>query len=216
MNKAVIFDLDGTLIDSLPDIAEYVNLTLKFFGEKEIPYDDIRQYIGNGAKNLIKRSFGNKLSEEDLAERLKFYNEKYTASGSPKTKLFDGIKELLVKLKEKGYKLGILTNKPQETTEGVYETYLNTFGFDKVVGARSGVKIKPDPAALNQMLYELNVKPENAYFIGDGETDAQTAINAGIKGVSVLWGYRDKDQLLDAGAKVFAKTPEELFNIICL
>ena len=95
MNKAVVFDLDGTLIDSLPDIAEYVNLTLKSFGEKEIPYEDIRQYIGNGAKNLVKRSFGNKLSEEDLAVRLKFYNEKYTASGSPKTKLFVGIKELL-------------------------------------------------------------------------------------------------------------------------
>lgn len=216
MNKAVVFDLDGTLIDSLPDIAEYVNLTLKSFGEKEIPYEDIRKYIGNGAKNLVKRSFGNKLSEEDLAVRLKFYNEKYTASGSPKTKLFVGIKELLFSLKEKGYKLGILTNKPQETTEGVYETYLSEFGFDKVVGARSGVKIKPDPSALYEILDELGVKPENAYFIGDGETDVQTAINAGANGVSVLWGYRDKDQLLDAGAKVFAKTPEELLNIICL
>jgi phosphoglycolate phosphatase len=214
MNKAVIFDLDGTLIDSLPDIYNYVCETLEKFGAKKRDYDQVRSFIGNGAKNLIKRSFGDDISEEDLKVRLDYYNEKYTSSGSPLTKPFDGIKDLLIELKKRGYKLGILTNKPQETTESVCEKYLSDVGFDAIKGAKSGIKIKPDPEALFMMLNELDVQPENAYFVGDGETEVITALNAGAKGISVLWGYRTKEELTAAGATTFAEKPLDLLNII--
>ena len=213
MNKAVIFDLDGTLIDSLPDILEQVNITLEKFSSPPRSYDEIRQFIGNGARSLIKESFGD-ITEDELDERLAFYNEKYTKSGSPKTKLFDGVKELLLTLKERGYKLAILTNKPQKTTDEVYQKYLSFANFDMVVGQSSSVKCKPDKTATLNILEKLNVKKENAFFIGDGETDVLTSINAGIKNVSVLWGYRDKNQLQKVGATTFVRYPKEILSLI--
>lgn len=213
MNKAVIFDLDGTLIHSLPDIFEYVNLTLEKFNAPLRNESEIRQFIGNGARNLIKRSFG-EVTETELDERLAFYNEKYTNSGSPKTRLFDGVKELLLTLKARGYKLAILTNKPQKTTDEVYQKYLSFANFDMVVGQSNSVKCKPDKTATLNILKQLNVDKENAFFIGDGETDVLTSINAGIKNVSVLWGYRDKDQLSEAGATIFVQHPKDILNLI--
>lgn len=213
MNKAVIFDLDGTLIHSLPDILEYVNMTLEKFNAPLRNEKEIRQFIGNGARNLIKRSFGD-ITEAELDERLAFYNEKYTNSGSPKTRLFDGVKEMLLTLKERGYRLAILTNKPQKTTDEVYQKYLSFANFDMVVGQSNSVKCKPDKTATLNILSQLGVERENAFFIGDGETDVLTSINAGIKNVSVLWGYRDKDQLLQAGATTFVQHPKEILSLI--
>ncbi len=214
MNKAVIFDLDGTLIDSLPDIAEYVNITLEKYGAPKKEVCKIRQYIGNGARNLILRSFDGAIEGERAEEILAFYNKNYTESGSPKTRLFEGVKEVLLELKKRGYKLGILTNKPQVTTDGVYQTYLKEIGFDAVVGQTAGKKIKPNPDTLLELLNSLGVLVENAYMVGDGETDVEVAINASVHGVAVLWGYRDKDQLLNAGAKVFAEKPLDLLKVI--
>ena len=214
MNKAVIFDLDGTLIDSLPDIAEYVNITLEKYGAPKKDVCKIRQYIGNGARNLILRSFDGTIEGERAEEILAFYNKNYTESGSPKTRLFEGVKEVLFELKKRGYKLGVLTNKPQVTTDGVYQTYLKEIGFDAVVGQTAGKKIKPNPDTLLELLNSLGVLVENAYMVGDGETDVEVAINAGVHGVAVLWGYRDKDQLLNAGAKVFAEKPLDLLKVI--
>ncbi len=213
MNKAVIFDLDGTIIHSLPDILEHVNITLGKFNAPLRNADEIRQFIGNGARNLIKRSFGD-ITEQELDERLAFYNESYTSSGSPKTRLFDGVKELLLTLKEKGYRLAILTNKPQKTTDEVYQKYLSSFNFDMVVGQSSSVKCKPDKTATLNILEKLNVEKQNAFFVGDGETDVLTSINAGIKNISVLWGYRDKDQLQEVGATTFVNNPKEILSLI--
>ena len=213
MAKAVVFDLDGTLLDTLPDIADSVNQTLKKFGAPERTLEEVRAFIGNGAKNLIKKSFGD-LTEEQLAERLSFYNKLYTESGSPKTHLFDGIGQVLTTLKSRGYKIAILTNKPQITTDDVYQTYLKEYNFDKVVGQRDGVKIKPDPTVLLSMLEELGVEKENAYFVGDGDADVKVSLNAGVKNVSVLWGYRDKSDLEEIGAKKFVQNYVELLDIL--
>jgi len=213
MNKTVIFDLDGTLLDTLTDIHEQMNFALKHFGYPERNYKEMRAFIGNGARKLVERSFGD-LTEETLPDKLDYYNKIYTACGSPKTGLYQGIDKVLVNLKERGFKLAILTNKPQMTTDDVYKTYLEKFGFDKVVGQSGTVKCKPDKTATLKILQELDSLPENAYFIGDGETDIITAKNAGIKSIAVLWGYRDKEQLVEAGATTFATCPQDLISLI--
>ena len=214
MNKVVIFDLDGTILDTLKDIAENVNLMLSHFGYPELGHKEIMQYIGNGARLLVKRSIKEELSESELDEKLEYYNKIYTSSPSDKTCIFDGLKEVFSTLKQKGYKLAILTNKPQMTTDKVCDKYLKDFGFDLVVGQRSGVPIKPDPTAVFSILNQLSVKAQDAYFVGDGETDVMTAINAKVNGIAVLWGYREKWQLEQAGAKVFALNPSDLLSLI--
>ncbi len=213
MNKLIIFDLDGTLIHSLPDIHEQVNITLEHFNYPLCTENQIRQYIGNGARHLVKCSFGN-LTEEDLDQKLAYYNKIYTACGSPKTHVFEGMDKVMIALKERGYKLAILTNKPQMTTDKVYQKYLSQYGFDMVVGQSNNVKCKPDKTATLNILKTLDVSEENTYFIGDGQTDIETAYNANIKHIAVLWGYRDKDQLEKVGAKVFAQNPLDILDII--
>lgn len=214
MNKAIIFDLDGTILDTLPDIMDNMNLMLEKFGYKTVSIKDTRKFIGSGARKLVERAIGVPLEKEELDERLKVYNTAYTSSGSPKTKIFDGMGDVLKELKSRGYFLAILTNKPQETTDKVYEEYLKDFGFSKVIGQSGTVKCKPDKTATINILNELDVLPENAYFVGDGETDVLTAINSNVKSIAVLWGYRDKEQLEQAGAKVFAYTPKDLLSLI--
>lgn len=214
MNKLVIFDLDGTLLDTLPDISYYVNQTLVKFGYPTHEDDKIMQFIGNGARNLIKNALPNGTSEKVVDQCLEYYNNVYTQSNSPRTRLFDGVKQVVSSLKAGGYYTAILTNKPQMTTDVIYERYMLNMKIDKVVGQRDGIKIKPDPQTTLQILKEFNVSKQNAYLVGDGETDVLTAINAGINGISALWGYRTKAQLELAGSKHFAKSVFELLNLI--
>ena len=212
--KLVIFDLDGTLLDTVPDITDNINYMLTRFGYKTLTEKQIAAIVGSGARKLVADAIGKPLSESELEERLKFYNSNYTSSISPKTKPFAGIINLLKKLKNDGYLIAIMTNKPQETTDRVIKEHLSEIHFDRIIGGGGKVKCKPDKTATVNLLNELGVNPENAFFVGDGETDVLTAINTGTCGISVLWGYRNKSQLAAAGAKVFVSTPEELYSTI--
>jgi phosphoglycolate phosphatase len=187
---------------------------LKKFGYPERSVKEIMQFVGNGARKIVERSLPNAVSEDKLNECLSFYNDLYTNCGSPKTRLYDGMSEVLLSLKEKGYKLAILTNKPQETTDEVYKKYLAEYNFDIVVGQRAEKKTKPDPETTLEIIKNLSADKENTYFIGDGETDVQTAINAGVNGIAVLWGFRDKTQLQTAGANIFISSPLEILSVI--
>ncbi len=214
MNKLAIFDLDGTLIDSLPDIAFNLNIALEKCGHKKRTNEEFMQFLGNGARWLVERAIGDGATDAQIDECLKIYQVLYKNSGSPKTIVFEGLDQTLKTLKEKGYKLAILTNKPQAVTDTIYEKYLKSYGFDMVLGQSDKVKCKPDKTATEYILKTLDVCKENCYFIGDGETDVLTAINAGVKGVAVLWGYRSKDQLALAGAKTFAFSPKDILDLL--
>ena len=122
--------------------------------------------------------------------------------------------EVLKEFKKRGYKLAICTNKPQIPTENVYNQYLKEFEFDMVIGQSDSVKRKPDPTATLDIIDKLNVKKENVYFVGDGDADVLTAKNAGIKCISALWGYRDKEELIKVGATIFASKPLDLIDLI--
>lgn len=214
MNKAVIFDLDGTILDTLDDITDSINGMFNEFGYKAIDRERVRSLIGSGAKKLIADALPEKLTDEEFVKRLETYNRIYNASGSPKTKLFDGVKEVLKELKRRGYKLAVLSNKPQHSTDKVAEKYLQGLGFDIIAGQSEKIICKPNPLGALYVLKELGVKPENAYLVGDGETDVMAAINADIKGIGALWGNRSKEQLQAVGGKIFAENPLDLLKII--
>lgn len=214
MRKLAIFDLDGTLIDSLPDIVENINVMLKKFGHEQRTYDEIRRFIGNGARKLVEESIGESLNSDDFEKRLEYYNKIYTESGSPNTRLYDGIEQTLLELKKRGYLLAVLTNKPQSTTDTVIKNYFSFIEFDRVVGQRNGVKCKPDKAATLNILAELDVSINDCVFIGDGETDFLTAKNCKIPCISVLWGYRDLVDLESVGANLFINCPKQLLDLL--
>lgn len=214
MNKLVIFDLDGTLLDTIYDIADNINIMLSKFGYPKRSIEEIKQFVGDGARNLVKRSLPSGVGEEKLEECLACYNELYTNSGSPKTRLYGGVDKVLLTLKNRGYKLAVLTNKPQMTTDEVYNKYLSEFHFDCVIGQRADFKIKPNPEAVFYILNKFGARKENVYFVGDGEADVQVALNAGVNSISALWGFREKEQLQAVGANTFAKTPLDIIELI--
>lgn len=214
MNKAVIFDLDGTILDSAPDILYNLNLMLDEFSHKRIDLKRVYDTIGHGARNLVKGAIDECLTDSEIDSRLAFYNNKYTNSGSPYTKLFDGIDNLLNSLKSQNFKLAILTNKPQQTTDKIYEKYLKKYDFDLVIGQREDLPIKPNPTSTFKILQSLNVSSENAYFIGDMETDLLTGLNANVTPIIASWGYGKKENLISLGAKFFAENPNEVLSFL--
>lgn len=209
MYKAVIFDLDGTLLDSLNDILHVLNIALTHFGLPQITREQAQSYIGNGARELVRLAIGGENSHR-LDEILAFYKEKYAQSDNKLARLYDGEDEALTALKDKGVKLAILTNKPHAAAMRSNEVFFKSYTFDRIVGQRDGLPLKPDPQAVYNILEELGVKREECLFVGDGETDVETARNAKVDCVSVLWGYRTKEQLKEAGATRFAENFEKL------
>ena len=213
MNKAVIFDLDGTLLDTLPDILFCVNETLEKFGRKKIDSALLREYVGNGAREMIRLSAGVSPEEPLLGGMLDFYNRLYAERFAVDTAVFPGIKELLTALKARGYMLAVLTNKPQLPAERIIGKYFPGV-FAETVGQSEKVACKPDKTETLNILSRLGVNRNHAFFVGDGDTDAMTAVNAGITGIAVLWGYRGKEELKRAGAKIFVRTPAEILDVL--
>ena len=213
MTKAIFFDLDGTILDTVPDIQDSINRMLAENGLPPLSAEEIVRYVGNGAKKLVDRCLKGRVTEERAERCLHRYNEIYTNCGSPKTRIFPGLSKTLPLLKEKGYLLAVITNKPQETADEVKKIYLDPLGISYVFGQREGIPVKPDPNPMEIVLAQFGLKREEVVFVGDGETDAAFAINAGVRGISCLWGYRGKELLLEVGAREFIDRPEELLSL---
>lgn len=213
MTKAIFFDLDGTILDTVPDIQDSINRMLAENGLPPLSAEEIVRYVGNGSKKLVDRCLKGRVTEERAERCLHRYNEIYTNCGSPKTRIFPGLSKTLPLLKEKGYLLAVITNKPQETADEVKKIYLDPLGISYVFGQREGIPVKPDPKPMEIVLAQFGLKREEVVFVGDGETDAAFAINAGVRGISCLWGYREKELLLEVGAREFIDRPEELLSL---
>lgn len=213
MTKAIFFDLDGTILDTVPDIQDSINRMLAENGLPPLSAEEIVRYVGNGAKKLVDRCLKGRVTEERAERCLNRYNEIYTNCGSPKTRIFPGLSKTLPLLKEKGYLLAVITNKPQETADEVKKIYLDPLGISYVFGQREGIPVKPDPKPMEIVLAQFGLKRKEVVFVGDGETDAAFAINAGVRGISCLWGYRGKELLLEVGAREFIDRPEELLSL---
>lgn len=214
MLKAVLFDLDGTVLDTLPDLNACMNEALRQFGCPPITPEMTRRYVGNGGLLFAERA----LPQEKKAEAEHFYRDIYCPvhfrCRNELTKPFPHERECMDALRKAGIRLAVVTNKSQRAADELGATLLKPYGFEAVFGNRDGIPVKPDPASSLMVLDMLGVKPEDAAFVGDGETDVQTAENAGMRQVSVLWGYRTEKELAAAGAVRFARDFSELQKIL--
>ncbi len=212
MYECLIFDLDGTLVNTVGDIHAVLCRSLEKFNLPKITLEDTKKFVGNGAKKLVERAVG---VRSDMLEKVYAdYSKNFAVCENNLSELYEGEAEALENFKASGIKLALVTNKPQRATENVYKKFLSKYGFCKVVGQCDGVPLKPDPTSTLKIISELNVGEGRALFIGDGETDVLTAKAAQIDCVSVLWGYRTRGQLEAAGAEIFANNYGELSRIV--
>lgn len=212
MIKCCIFDLDGTLLNTLTTITHYVNLVFKRHNIEGISEEECKSFIGDGARNLILRALRSKgISDADFAESiLKEYNKEYNSDTTYLTEPYPEIREVLAALKERGILLGILSNKPDATTRFIIPNYFPET-FDIVRGGVDGVPLKPDPTSLVNMISSLSVSPSEVMYLGDTGVDIKTGIAAGVlKTVGVSWGFRDREELISKGARIIIDSPKEI------
>ena len=209
--QAVFFDLDGTLLDTLPDIAHSLNEALAAFHYPACALDDVRTFVGDGAKKLVSRAMPQ--GAENLDEVYGAFHQIYGASTHSRTVPYAGMEELLKDLKARGVKLAVVTNKPQGAATTSIEKFYPAL-FDYVGGDSGMFPCKPDPSLTRYVALSLRVPLKECVFVGDGEADVLTAKNAGIRSVSALWGYRTREKLLQAGATQFAESPAALAKIL--
>lgn len=212
MKKLCIFDLDGTLLNTLDSIAYYVNDTMKHFGLPVIETEKIRTFVGNGAKNLISRSLRYNGSELDAEKVLSVYIEKYNSDALYLVKPYDGIRELLSKLHENGVTLAVLSNKPHSSTSIMIDEIFRKDLFSVVRGPYNNEKVKPDPAVANEIA--KGFEKENCFFIGDSDVDIKTGRNALMHTIGVTWGFRDRGVLQNAGAEKIVSKAADIADIV--
>lgn len=212
--KCAIFDLDGTLLNTIKTINYYLNLALSTYGLGSVSEEDTMRFVGDGAIKLIERALDRVGADTSLFDSVyKTYNEAYNSSPYYLTEVYEGIPELLSALKGKGIRLAVLSNKPDFAVKATIGKFLPDT-FDIVRGGVDGVPLKPSPDALFEILREFGFTPDETAYIGDSEPDVLTAQNAGIKNaIFVTYGFRTADQLIYAGAKTVV---DKAFDIISL
>jgi len=212
--KAVIFDLDGTLLDTLKDLALSVNTVLKEKGFKEHPVDDYRYFVGEGIEALVEKAFpAESISKEEFEGLVSQVKEEYSRRWADYTKPYPEVPELLNFLEEKSIPKAIFSNKPHEFTTITVETLLAGWKFKAVCGIQPGVPRKPDPRGALQIAEDMQLSPGQIVYLGDTITDMQTAVRGGFYPVGALWGFRPKEELLEGGASMLAETPLDLTKL---
>ncbi len=213
--RAVIFDLDGTLLDTLDDIADAVNAVLEGMG---FPIHDVQTYrmlIGAGVEDLMARALPQGHRDEETIHRcIALVRDLYVTGGLTKTRPYEGIVELLDELAGRGIKMSVLSNKPHETAVRQIEHYFPRHSFEWIQGASSEAPNKPDPLTAIRIAERMGVRPEECIFLGDLDIDMQTAVNAGMYPVGALWGFRSADELVDSGAMMLIETPLDLLALL--
>ncbi len=200
--RAVFFDLDGTLLDTVPEIRRTLNETLSRFSLPPVSPEEARRFVGNGAKKLIERATPEGAPRGEI---LADFRARYAESDNTATRPYDGAAECLSFLKERGCLLAVITNKPQEATGKTLSAFFPAGTFDFVGGDDGSFPVKPDPALTRYAALTLRVPMRECVFVGDGETDILTATGAEMRPVAALWGYRSREELAAAGAREFAE-----------
>lgn len=213
MKHAVIFDLDGTLLNTLGDLRAATNHALEVRGLPPHSMEEIRQFIGNGIRLLIRRAMPEGTPEAEIDAALDDFKAYYAAHIHDRTVPYDGIPQLLTALRKRGIKVAVLSNKIDSASQQLIE-YFFPEKTDVVFGEHVGVPRKPDPTSCRMVMQQLGVQPEQVLYVGDSGTDMQTAKNAGLYAVGVTWGFRSKEVLLEYGADVLVHRPEQILQIL--
>jgi phosphoglycolate phosphatase len=213
--RAVVFDLDGTLLDTLEDIADSVNAVLSRYN---FPIHDVESYrylVGDGLPTLIARVLPQESRIDDtIKECVQEFRKEYGRKWNVKTKLYDGVAEMLDALAVRHLKMAVLSNKPDDFTKKCVAEFLSRWTFEIVLGLHSGIPPKPDPAGAHQVAEYLGISPSQILYVGDSAIDMKTAIAAGMYPLGVLWGFRTRKELADNGARVLVERPQEILAVL--
>lgn len=209
--KTYIFDLDGTLLDTLNDLHASCNYALRTHGMPERSLEEVRQFVGNGVKKLMERAIPDGLENPLFEETLQTFRQHYLLHNLDTTLPYPGIMEMLQQLKTQGKRIAVVSNKFYAATQDLCKHFFGDT-IQVTIGEREDIKKKPAPDTVLEALRQLQVTRQDAVYVGDSEVDVETARNSGIPCISVLWGFRSKSFLLSHGATTFIETPNELTN----
>lgn len=213
--RAVIFDLDGTLLDSLRDLGEAMNAVLREHGLPEHPLDAYRYFVGEGVEALVRRALPQERRDEALMPGLlEMMRKEYGRRWHDHSRPFPGVPEMLDRLESRGLPKAVFSNKPHLFTVEMVEKMLGEWSFTAVRGILPGTPRKPNPAVALEISREMKIPPQDIVFVGDSDLDMLTARAAGMFGVGVLWGFRDAAELQEAGARALVTHPRELMNYL--
>lgn len=210
---AVIFDLDGTLLNTLEDLKDSVNYALKQCGMPERTYDEIRHFVGNGVKRLMELSVPQGMENPQFEEAFSLFKEYYNRHCNDKTGLYPGIRELMEELKKREIAMAIVSNKYYEGVQALREQYFKN-DLSVAIGEKEGIRKKPAPDTVLEALKLLQIEKERAVYVGDSEVDIATARNTGMDCIVVTWGFRTRQEQEAAGGRVFVDKPLELLELL--
>lgn len=213
MKKTVIFDLDGTLLNTLDDLADSTNYALSKFGYPTRTIEEVRQFVGNGVAKLIERAIPEGKNNPNFEKCLAIFKENYAQNMYNKTAPYNGIIEMLSNLKSRGIKISVVSNKFDLAVKELCKKYFEGF-IDFAAGENEaqGIKKKPAPDTVISVLNKFNFAPEDAVYVGDSDVDIMTAKNSKMPCISVTWGFRDEKFLLENGATILINAPSEIYN----
>jgi phosphoglycolate phosphatase len=213
MYHTYIFDLDGTLLDTLGDLATSVNFALRTHGMPEHSIDDVRQFVGNGVRKLMERAIPGGEKNPDFEATFATFRQYYLEHSLDTTRPYEGIPETLSELKKRGCRLAVVSNKMMAATQELIRHFFPDI-IEVAIGEHEaeGIRKKPAPDTVQAALRQLGVGEEGAVYVGDSDVDIMTARNSGLPCISVLWGFRDRDFLLQHGAETFVSTPQEILR----
>jgi phosphoglycolate phosphatase len=213
--RAVIFDLDGTLLDTLEDLADSMNRVLQDKGLPTHPTEAFRYFVGNGAAMLVSRALPpEKRNDQLAADCLEAFNREYNRNWNNKTRPYNGVSELLDALTTKHIAMAVLTNKPQPFAELCIHEFFSNWEFAVILGQRDGVLMKPDPAGPREIVRRLDIPAHEFLYLGDSDVDMRTALTAGMLPVGAMWGFRPEKELRESGAVEVIGRPMELLKFV--
>ncbi|MDO4175398.1 MAG: HAD-IIIA family hydrolase [Eubacteriales bacterium] len=213
MKKAVIFDLDGTLLYTLEDLCSAVNAALALRNLPPRSLEEVRRFVGNGVRNLMRRALPAGTAEAEIDAALADFKRYYATHIRDATVPYDGIPELLTALRKRGIKVGVLSNKIDSAAQELIHSFFPG-KVDVIFGEHKDIPRKPDPASCKLVMQQLGVKPEEVLYVGDSGTDMQTAKNAALTAVGVTWGFRNREELVQYGADCLVDTPKQILLLL--
>lgn len=209
----IIFDMDGTILDTLEDLTDSLNLVLSKHGLPKRSLAEVRSFLGNGIRLLIERAVPKDTSADTISHLYADFMEYYPLHCSEKTKAYEGIPELLSALRDEGYLTAVISNKADVAVQELCRQYFEN-AFDFAVGEREGIQKKPAPDSVFEVMNRLQTEPERTVYVGDSEVDIETARNAQIACISVNWGFRSEEYLKAQGAEIIISEPKELLALV--